>query len=140
MTALNGKERDFPLAFSINIYKHVEQFERLLRAIYRPQNLYCIHIDKKSPDIFYRAVEAVAACFPNIFLASERINMIWGDFTILESILLCSKDLLSHEKPWKYVINLTGQEFPLRTNNEIVDILHKMNGFSAVPGGLAIDR
>ncbi|XP_046841236.1 N-acetyllactosaminide beta-1,6-N-acetylglucosaminyl-transferase-like [Xenia sp. Carnegie-2017] len=139
MTALDAKERDFPLAFSINVYKHVEQFERLLRAIYRPQNFYCIHVDKKSPDIFYHAVEAIAACFPNIFLASKRINILWGDFTILESILLCSRDLLSHEKPWKYLINLTGQEFPLCTNNEIVDKLHKMNGFSIVPAKPAID-
>lgn len=35
-------EEEFPIAFSILTYNNVEQFERLLRIIYRPQNAYCI--------------------------------------------------------------------------------------------------
>lgn len=35
-------EEEFPIAFSILTYNNVEQFERLLRIIYRPQNSYCI--------------------------------------------------------------------------------------------------
>ncbi len=35
-------EEEFPIAFSILTYENVEQFERLLRIIYRPQNAYCI--------------------------------------------------------------------------------------------------
>ena len=31
-------------------------------------------------------------------------------------------------KSWKYYINLTGQEFPLKTNLKIVEILQAMNG------------
>ena len=39
------EEQEFPLALSILMYKDVEQTERLLRAIYRPHNVYCIHVD-----------------------------------------------------------------------------------------------
>ena len=35
-------EYDFPIAFIILTYEHVEQFERMLRLIYRPHNVYCI--------------------------------------------------------------------------------------------------
>ena len=31
-------------------------------------------------------------------------------------------------KSWKYYINQTGQEFPLKTNLKIVEILQAMNG------------
>ena len=41
----NGDE-DFPIAYSILFYKEIEQLEFLLRAIYRPQNIYCLHMDK----------------------------------------------------------------------------------------------
>ena len=41
---MNDEEAEFPIAFSILMFKDVEQFERLLRAIYRPQNLYCIPV------------------------------------------------------------------------------------------------
>ena len=44
---LSQEELDFSIAFGILVYKDVEQVERLLRAIYRPQHFYCIHVDNK---------------------------------------------------------------------------------------------
>ncbi len=40
------EERGFPLAFSVLLYEEAEQAERLLRAVYRPHNVYCIHVDR----------------------------------------------------------------------------------------------
>ena len=37
-------------------------------------------------------------------------------------------------KKWKYFINLTGQEFPLKTNYEIVQILKAYKGANNVEG------
>ena len=39
--------------------------------------------------------------------------------------------LLKYRK-WKYFINLTGQEFPLKTNWELVQILKALNGTNIV--------
>ena len=123
---------DFSIAYSIVIYKDIEQFERLLRAIYRPQNYYCIHIDTKSPKIFHRAVQGISDCFPNVFIASTLVDVKWGEFTALQADLICMKDLWKRYKNWKYFINLTGQEFPLRTNNELVEILKTYKGTAGV--------
>ena len=35
---------------------------------------------------------------------------------------------------FRYFINLTGQEFPLKTNGEIVEILRALNGSNIVQG------
>ena len=134
LTALSKNEEEFPIAFSITTYRDIEQFERLLRAIYRPQNYYCIHVDKKSPQIFHRAVQHISSCFSNVFVTSNIISVTWGEFSVLKSDLICMKDLWTRSKSWKYFINLTGQEFPLKTNNEIVDILQKLKGKSIVKG------
>ncbi|XP_028414451.1 beta-1,3-galactosyl-O-glycosyl-glycoprotein beta-1,6-N-acetylglucosaminyltransferase 3-like isoform X2 [Dendronephthya gigantea] len=134
MKALSENEAKFPIGYTINIHKDIEQFERLLRAIYRPQNYYCIHVDKKSPDVFHRAVEKIVSCFSNVFIASRIIEVNWAEFSGLESTLTCMKDLWERSKLWKYLINLTGQEFPLRTNSELVDILQKLGGKSMVYG------
>ena len=123
---------DFSIAYSIVIYKDIEQFERLLRAIYRSQNYYCIHIDTKSPKIFHRAVQGILDCFPNVFIASKLVDVKWGEFTVLQADLICMKDLWKRYKNWKYFINLTGQEFPLRTNNELVEILKTYKGTADV--------
>ena len=41
------EENNFGIAYSIMVYKDVEQLYRLLRSIYRPSNYYCIHVDTK---------------------------------------------------------------------------------------------
>ena len=126
-------ERDFPLAFAIVAYRDVEQVERLLRAIYRPHNYYCLHIDIKTKSSDFDAFNSIVSCFDNVFMVQNPVNVTWGEFSVLEAELLCMK-LLWGFKSWKYYINLTGQEFPLKTNLEIVKILKVMKGANIVDG------
>ncbi|XP_046338983.2 beta-1,3-galactosyl-O-glycosyl-glycoprotein beta-1,6-N-acetylglucosaminyltransferase-like [Haliotis rufescens] len=127
----NPEETGFPIAFSIVMYKDVEQVERLLRAIYRPSNIYCIHMDGKTAVQVQLQMKSIVTCFPNVFFSSTQINVKWGGFSVLEAELVCMKDLLKYPG-WTYFINLTGQEFPLKTNLEIVRVLKIMNGANSV--------
>ena len=99
---LTSTERGFPLAFSILMYKDVEQFERLLRAIYRPQNFYCVHVDRNTRDDVQLAVQAVTSCFENVFVPDDCLHVKWGDFTVLQAELVCMRHLLKR-KPWRSV-------------------------------------
>jgi len=134
MWPVNHEEEDFPIAFSILMFKDVEQFERLLRAIYRPQNLYCVHVDNRSASDIHSAVKAISRCFDNVFVLRPSIAVHWGWFSVLEPELMCMKKLLRRSKKWKYFINLTGQEFPLKTNWQIVRILKAFNGSNNMEG------
>ncbi|XP_059144080.1 beta-1,3-galactosyl-O-glycosyl-glycoprotein beta-1,6-N-acetylglucosaminyltransferase-like [Physella acuta] len=131
--SMTKEEEEFPIAFSMIVFRDVEMVERLLRAIYRPQNYYCIHVDAKADKEFFLAVSAVAQCFTNVFLTAERVDVQWGQFSILEPELLCMKQLWRYTK-WKYFINLTGQEFPLKTNAQLVKILKAYNGANDLEG------
>ena len=122
---VNEEEANFPLAFSILIYRDVEQVERLLRAIYRPQNYYCIHVDKKVTQV-YEPMSLIAGCLPHVFMSDVRYQVSWGTVSILQPEIQCMKQLLAHR--WRYFINLTGMEFPLKTNWELVQILKAVNG------------
>ena len=123
-------ERKIPLAFAILVYKDIHQVERLLRAIYRPHHYYCISVDKKSPSIFLEAVKAIAACFKNVITIST-VDVHWGDATNLLAELNCLKALFQLGM-WKYFINITGQEFPLKSMFEIARILNIYNGSNDV--------
>ena len=124
---ITDEERNFPIAFSILMYKDVAQVERLLRAIYRPQNHYCIHVDKKASRDTHEAITAISRCFENVIIAPRRLNIKWGHFSILEAEIICLKEL--EKRPgWRYFINLTGQEFPLKINAELVKILKVYDG------------
>jgi len=82
--ALSAEEAEFPLAFSISMYTDVEQMERLLRAIYQPQNLICIHVDTKSSLLIHRTVAAIARCFDNVWVATHLDKIKWGDVRLVQ--------------------------------------------------------
>lgn len=135
MNPLSWEEFRYPIAFSILVYTEIEMAERLLRAIYRPQNYYCIHVDAKSEEI-YRAFVRIASCFPNVMLAKTQLSVVWGSFTVLDADLVCMETLWPFKR-WKYFINLTGQEFPLKPNRDLVKILKALDGANDVHATLS---
>jgi hypothetical protein len=141
-------EAKFPLAYTILVNENVEQFERVLRVIYRPQNIYCIHVDRKRSADLQMAIESISGCFDNVFIATKTERVFWGHFSLLRAQLNCMSDLLSLDNlinvekhprlenkrviKWKYWLNLPGTFLPIRTNLEMTRILSMYNGTSDV--------
>ncbi|XP_063396246.1 beta-1,3-galactosyl-O-glycosyl-glycoprotein beta-1,6-N-acetylglucosaminyltransferase-like [Mytilus trossulus] len=122
------EELEFPLAFAIKMHTSPEQAEQLLRNIYRPHNVYCIYVDKKSKEETFNLIQKVGNCFDNIFIVENRIEVVYSSINLVEAEVECMRIVSKSKKNWKYYINLTGQEFPLKTNLEIVKILQRLNG------------
>ncbi len=127
-------EINFPIAYSILIYQHVEQIDRLLKMIWRPQNIYCFHIDSKSTNSFKLAIQSITSCFDNVFITEKSENIVWASFSILSAELSCMRDLMKKttNTNWKYLIHMSGDEFPLKTNYELVKILSLYNGVNDI--------
>nr|CAH8832049.1 unnamed protein product [Trichobilharzia regenti] len=128
---VDREEKAYPIAFSISVYEDVGRIARLLRLIYRPHNLYCIHVDKKSPEWFYQNVVELSQCFGNnvqVVSRARSIPVVWGHYSVLENFLICADILLNNKNvKWKYLININGKELPLRTNWELVTALKALN-------------
>ncbi|NXL88126.1 GCNT7 acetylglucosaminyltransferase, partial [Alectura lathami] len=132
---LSDEEGNFSLAYIITIHKELEMFVKLLRAIYMPQNIYCIHVDEKSPQDYKAAVQNIVNCFENIFLSSKRESVVYGGFSRLQADINCMRDLVHSKIQWNYVINLCGQDYPIKTNKDIIKyIKSKWNGKNMTPG------
>ncbi|EUB60081.1 Beta-1,3-galactosyl-O-glycosyl-glycoprotein beta-1,6-N-acetylglucosaminyltransferase 3 [Echinococcus granulosus] len=140
------EEEEFPLAYTIMAFERPDQVWRLLRSIYRPQNYYCIHFDKKSPELYKKwLIRKISVCIPpevsaNIFFISS-ISVYHSYMSVLEADLACMRALWQLPKkkkpeskapPWKYLINLTGQEFPLKNNLELTRILNVLNNANLI--------
>lgn len=125
---LSQEEEDFPIAYSMVIHHKIDMFERLLRAVYAPQNVYCVHVDSKAPAAFQEAVRAIVACFPNVFVASRLESVVYASWSRLQADLNCMHDLLQSPVPWRYLINTCGTDFPIKTNAEIVRALQLLQG------------
>ncbi|XP_051917240.1 beta-1,3-galactosyl-O-glycosyl-glycoprotein beta-1,6-N-acetylglucosaminyltransferase 3 isoform X1 [Hippocampus zosterae] len=128
MHPLSEEERDFPIAYSMVIHGQIEMFERLLRAIYTPQNIYCVHMDKKSTVKFHKAVKAIVSCFENVFIAGKLENVIYASWARVQADLNCMESLLGSQVRWMYLLNTCGTDFPIKTNREMVQALKVLNG------------
>ena len=133
---LSKEEAEFPLAYVMVIHKDLDTFQRLFRAVYMPQNVYCVHVDEKARAEFKDAVEQLLSCFPNAFLASKMESVVYAGISRLQADLNCLQDLIDSEVPWKYTINTCGQDFPLKTNREIIQHLKGFKGKNITPGVL----
>ncbi|XP_056379359.1 beta-1,3-galactosyl-O-glycosyl-glycoprotein beta-1,6-N-acetylglucosaminyltransferase [Hyla sarda] len=125
---LSDEEREFSIAYSIVVHHKIDMLERLLRTIYMPQNYYCIHVDKKSSESFMAAVKGISSCFENVFIASESENVVYASWRRVQADLNCMKDLHHAGAQWKYLINLCGMDFPIKTNREMVQMLKALKG------------
>ncbi|XP_076836857.1 beta-1,3-galactosyl-O-glycosyl-glycoprotein beta-1,6-N-acetylglucosaminyltransferase 4-like [Brachyhypopomus gauderio] len=128
-------ERAFPLAYSLVVHKDAAMVERILRAIYVPHNVYCLHYDLKSPPAFAAAVRGLARCLPNVSVASRLEHVQYAGVSRLRADLNCLDDLTASPVPWRYAINLCGQDFPLRSNGELVRELRALGGASMLETG-----
>lgn len=145
---LSSEEADFPLAFNLIVHTSAEQVEGQLRALYRPQNSFCIHVDAKANAEFMTAMEGIANCFDNVFIASKLERLTWGGYSRLQADINCMRDHLYNtssfssssssrgkpQKQWRYLINTAGLAFPLKTIGEMVKALKIYNGANDVEG------
>ncbi|XP_028678609.2 beta-1,3-galactosyl-O-glycosyl-glycoprotein beta-1,6-N-acetylglucosaminyltransferase 3 [Erpetoichthys calabaricus] len=129
---LSDEEEEFPIAYSMVVHEKIEMFERLLRSIYSPQNIYCVHVDQKSPEKYRQAVRAIVSCLPNVFIASKLERVVYASWSRVQADLNCMQDLLSKDVHWRYLINTCGTDFPIKTNVEIVQNLKVLNGMNSL--------
>lgn len=131
---ISESEQSFPIAFALVVHTNAQQTLRFLKAIYRPQNLYCIHPDLNSGENFTEIFQLVSDCLPNVFLPTQINEVNYNsEKTIFKAQMSCFKSLVEyHHNKWHYVINLCSRELPLKTNRYIVESLRQMNGTSVV--------
>ena len=127
------EEIDFPLAYILVVYTNPQQMVRFIKALWRPQNIFCIHPDAKQSEEFIGIFRQLSKCLDNLFLPRKLEKVFYQHHTIIDSQLNCYEDLLHYPmNQWKYAINLCGRELPLKTNREMVKSLKKLKGGSAI--------
>ena len=131
---VSDTERNFPLGFVITMHTAPQQVVRLLRVVYRPHNVYCIHPDAKAGKKLADGMRQLASCLPNVVVPDHPLSVIYKHVTIMESQLLCINEIQTHfpNSKWRYMLILCGRELPFSSNQEIVNFLKNKNGASLV--------
>lgn len=120
------------IAYFFTVHKNISQFEKLFESVYDSENYYLIHLDKRSIIDDHIRLNQLKLNFSNVFLLEEQyVN--WGRWSLVD-VTLNAIDCLLNIGDWTHFINLSGQDFPLRSQSLIKEFLnnHKNNNFMQV--------
>ncbi|MCP1297899.1 beta-1,6-N-acetylglucosaminyltransferase [Chryseobacterium sp. S0630] len=110
------------IAYFIMIHHKPDIFKSMFDKIYTRDQFYLIHIDRSATDDFTEEIQQYLIHFPNVYIL-ESINIVTGGFSVIQAELNAMEYLLNVSKEWDYFINLSGEDFPLKSQNIIRQFL-----------------
>ena len=120
----NDSTRPARIFYLLQLHERaVQQILRLFRAIYHPAHFYYLHVDAHF-DYLYHSLLPLEKMYKNVKLASSRYRTMWGGASLLDMVMGVMREALWNiDWEWDYFVNLSGADFPVRSNEEITRVL-----------------
>ncbi len=115
------------IGYFLLVHRYPEQFKRLFKAIYAPGNQYVIHIDKSSGAVLADDITGFLKPYQGVDVLESQ-DALWGGYSLVDAELRGMARLLEMDANWSHYINLSGQDFPLKSQEYIRQF------FAANPG------
>lgn len=115
------------IAYFLLVHRYPKQFKRLFKAIYAPGNQYVVHIDKSSGAALAEEITRFLAPYQGVDTIESK-EALWGGYSLVDAELRGMARLLEMDRGWTHYINLSGQDFPLKSQEYIRQF------FAANPG------
>ena len=113
--------------YIILVHKNPQQVRRLIERLDDGNSRFFIHVDLKSQS---EEFELLKQC-KNTLIIKERINCIWGDFSIVKATLLLFNAVVESGSKG-FTILLSGQDYPIKSNSEINNFLTENKDFNFI--------
>ncbi|WP_282085177.1 beta-1,6-N-acetylglucosaminyltransferase [Aquimarina algiphila] len=112
------------IAYFILVHHFPGQFKRLFKAIYHPENHYLIQIDQEVDINIEKGVKTFLEDYSSVYLLKSE-NVERGGYSMVQSQINGMKYLLNRCLKWDFFINLSDQDFPLKSQDFIFDFLSR---------------
>lgn len=119
------------IAYIILAHKLPEQLVRLVEKLNSENSIFLIHVDKKTDRATYMKMVEPLSKFHNVQF-TRRYVCYWGRFGHLKATLTGLETLILNKIPFDYAILLTGQCYPIKTNEQIEIALQENIGLSFI--------
>lgn len=106
------------IAYFILVHRYPKQFKRLFKSIYMPGNQYVIHIDKSSGKTLAQDITRFLRPYQGVKVLPAK-DALWGGYSLVDAELRGMAMLLEMNSSWTHYINLSGQDFPLKSQKYI---------------------
>jgi Core-2/I-Branching enzyme len=116
------------IAYIVSAYKLPAQLERLVRRLDAPDVFFAIHVDRKTRRAIYDEMIERTRDLDVTFLPRHVSH--WGSFGHVRATLKGIDHVVGEGRPFDYAILLTGQDYPLRSGEEIAAFFERAEGRS----------
>lgn len=112
------------IAIAMLCHKNVEQINALLRAMAHDDIYFYIHVDKKS------GIGRETITGKNVYVLNKdsSVDIQWGGFGMIEATLRLIETISQATAKFDYIWLMSGQDWPLRSANEIVEYVEQHRG------------
>lgn len=113
--------------YIILAYKLPEQVARLIRRLSDgDQTFFYVHVDRNfDMEPFVKACDGLSNV--KFLTGDDRVHSYWGDFGTVKAALNAMRMIVKERRPG-FIILLSGQDYPIRSNREINDFLEAHAG------------
>jgi len=107
------------IAHLILAHNGPKQLERLITRLSNPDSAVYIHLDKKTAIGPFEYLMN----YPNVYFIKKRVKVYWGAYNIVKATFNGFKEIIRHDKGYKFINLLSGQDYPLKSQQFIHDFL-----------------
>ena len=119
------------IAYIITAYKLPDLLVRLVQRLNSEETSFFIHVDKKTDESIYKRMREPLAASGNVHFV-EQIVCNWGEYGQVRAPLIGIQAVLADEIQYDYVFLLTGQDYPIKSNRHIQQVLQNAGGRSFI--------
>lgn len=115
------------LVYVLIVYKEPDQVIRLVRRLQAPNVQLLIHIDRKADAEFTNRIMTSLGSEPRChFIRREPVY--WGSWGLVQVMLNAAEYVAERGIPCDFLIHMSGQDYPLRSNEEISEFFDAHRG------------
>ncbi|UOU98442.1 beta-1,6-N-acetylglucosaminyltransferase [Chryseobacterium daecheongense] len=126
-TLKSDTTRHIRIAYFIMVHHKPERFKAMFAKIYTRDQFYLVHIDRKAGEEITDEIQLYLVQFPNVYIL-ESMNIVSGGFSMIQAELNAMEFLLNVSDDWDYFVNLSGEDYPLKSQDIIRQFLTINNG------------
>ncbi len=119
------------IAYIILAHKHPAHLARLVGRLAAPSVSFFVHIDANTDGATHRELTHSLSGYPNVYLLPRHPSS-WASWGIVQAILEGLEQIHRTYLQPDYVILLSGQDYPLKSADEIDTFLRSYRGSSFI--------
>ena len=112
---IKNSKKKMDINYIILAHKNPLQVKRLVEKLNTPDSFFYIHIDGSFK---IEPFKMLLSTLKNVFFLEKRENCAWGDIAIVKATITGLEQIIRDQRTG-YCILLSGQDYPLKSNDRI---------------------